>query len=60
MLLPESLKLLPLYVLGLMKSSVFTPAPEVRADEHSAVLYALANMSTSMSTALIHPRLFQG
>lgn len=59
MLLPESLKLLPLYVLGLMKSSVFTPAPEVRADEHSAVLFALANMSASMSTALIHPRLFQ-
>jgi len=59
MLLPESLKLLPLYVLGLMKSAVFTPAPEVRADEHSAVLFSLANMSASMSTALIHPRLFQ-
>lgn len=42
-----------------MKSAVFTPAPEVRADEHSAVLFALANMSATMSTSLIHPRLLQ-
>jgi len=59
LLLPESLKLLPLYVLGLMKSAVFNPSTEVRADEHSAIMYALANMSAMHSTGLIHPRLFQ-
>ena len=34
LLLPESLKLLPLYTLGLMKSPLFTAA-DVRPDERS-------------------------
>ena len=59
LLLPDSLKLLPLYVLGLMKSRLFNPSSEIRADDHSYLIYAVANMSASQTTALIHPRLFQ-
>ena len=58
-LLPELLKLLPLYALGLMKTAVFSTAAEVRADDRMALIYELATMGCERSVALMHPRLFQ-
>jgi len=59
LLLPESLKLLPLYTLALMKSTLFCPSTEVRADERSNLMYLIGTMSCFQSTTLLHPRLFQ-
>lgn len=58
-LVPESLKLLPLYTLALMKSTLFCLSPEVRADERSSLMYQIGTMSCFQSTMLMHPRLFQ-
>ena len=58
LLLPESLKLMPLYTLGLMKSALFNAA-DVRPDERSAAFYAFSTMALPHSTAMLHPRLIQ-
>ena len=58
LLLPESLKLLPLYTLGLMKSPLFNAA-DVRPDERSYYFYAFSTMPVAHSTAMLHPRLIQ-
>lgn len=59
LLLPDNLKLLPLYVLGLMKSSLFAQAADIKADDRSALLYLYSTMSCNQSTAMVHPRLIQ-
>jgi len=59
LLLPESLKLLPLYSLALMKSALFTQTSEIRADERSYMLLLTASMSCFQATSLMHPRLFR-
>ena len=58
LLLPDTLKLLPLYTLGLMKSALFTSAA-ISADERSHYLYLFSTMTVPHSTALVHPRLVQ-
>jgi len=58
LLLPETLKLLPIYTLGLMKSTLFANA-DVKADERSALLAAFSTMPIAHSTAFVHPRLLQ-
>lgn len=58
LLLPDRLKLLPLYTLGLMKSHLFA-ASGIRPDERSHLLYLYSIMSCVHSTALLHPRLVQ-
>lgn len=57
LLLPDNLKLLPLYTLGMMKSALFASGNDVKADERSALLYALSCAPVAHSTALVHPRL---
>ena len=57
LLLPVTLKLLPLYSLGLMKSTLFSQATDVRPDERSHLMYMYSTMSVPQTTALIHPRL---
>jgi len=57
LLLPDSLKLLPLYSLGLMKSALF--ATDVRPDARSLLFYAFSTMPVALSTAFAHPRLVQ-
>jgi len=59
LLLPESLQLLPLYTLALMKSSVFSAGPEVRADERSNLFYLLSTMPVFRATSFIHPKLIR-
>ena len=58
LVLPESLKLLPLYGLSLTKNGVMRPGTEVRADERSALMAAVTRMPVSQSVAYIYPRLF--
>jgi len=59
LLLPDQLKMLPLYVLGLMKSPIFSQAPDVKADDRAALFYAFSTMPCTAGTSLLHPRLFQ-
>ena len=59
LLLPDTLKLLPLYTLGLMKSALFANSGEVKADERSTLMYAYSCAPVCHSTAMMHPRLVQ-
>lgn len=56
--LPESLHLLPLYVMALMKNPAFRGGTDVRPDERTFYMYELNNMPVCMSRAFIYPRLF--
>ena len=66
LILPESLKLMPLYTLGLLKSVGMRPnspdsgrggggGPDPRADERAAHLAILEDMTVSASYRLLHP-----
>jgi len=56
--LPESLKLLPLYGLSLTKNGLLRPGTEVRADERTSLLAAVGRMPVPYSVAFVYPRLF--
>jgi len=58
LILPESLKLLPLYALSLTKSGVLRAGTDVRADERSALMAMAIRMPIVCSVAFIYPRLF--
>ena len=58
LILPESLKLLPLYALSLTKHGALRPGVEVRADERAALMAAAVRMPVACSVAFIYPRLF--
>lgn len=55
--LPESLQLLPLYTMALLKSSAFRGSNDVSADERSFVLQTLDNMSPDQTRYYVYPRL---
>jgi protein transport protein SEC24 len=54
LILPESLKLLPIYVLALTKHALFKGYVDVQA----AYMYAFYDMSPSLTTPLVYPRLY--
>lgn len=56
LILPEALKLLPLYSLALHKSSMLRP--DVRADDRSSWLAGVVGASPQRTMGLLHPRLF--
>ncbi|OQR85168.1 protein transporter Sec24 [Achlya hypogyna] len=56
--LPESLQLLPLYIMSLMKNPAFRGGNDIGSDERSAWQYALNNMPVGLSRTFIYPRLF--
>ncbi|KAH8068880.1 hypothetical protein JL721_6453 [Aureococcus anophagefferens] len=56
--LPESLQLLPLYTMALLKSAAFRGGADVRADERSYMLQKLDNMSPDQTRYFVYPRLF--
>ncbi|OQS04365.1 transporter Sec24, partial [Thraustotheca clavata] len=56
--LPESLQLLPLYIMSLMKNPAFRGGNDIGSDERSAFQYILNNMSVPLSRTFIYPRLF--
>lgn len=56
LILPEALKLLPLYSLALHKSNMLRP--DVRADDRSSWLAGIVSASPQRTMGLLHPRLF--
>ncbi|KAJ7560650.1 hypothetical protein O6H91_04G138900 [Diphasiastrum complanatum] len=56
LILPEGLKLLPLYTLALTKSIGLRT--DIRVDERSYSLTRVASLSTSLAIPLVYPRLF--
>lgn len=55
---PESLQLLPLYTMALMKSVIFRGGSEMRPDERSYYMMRLNVMNIEMSRFFIYPRMF--
>ena len=58
LILPESLKLLPLYALSLTKHALLRAGTDVRADERSALIAMACRMPVTSSVAFVYPRLF--
>ena len=58
LILPESLKLLPLYALSLTKNALLRPGTDVRVDERTALMASAVRMPVGPSVAFIYPRLF--
>lgn len=58
LILPESLKLLPLYALSLTKNAIMRPGTDVRADERAALMAMAVRMPVTCSVAFVYPRLF--
>ncbi|CAK9882645.1 unnamed protein product [Sphagnum jensenii] len=56
LILPEALKLLPLYTMALVKSVGLRS--EVRVDERSYWLNRVASLSASLAIPLVYPRMF--
>lgn len=56
--LPESLQLLPLYVMSLLKNSAFRGGTDLNPDERTFLQYELYNMPVVHSRVFIYPRLF--
>jgi len=58
LILPESLKLLPLYALALTKSNLLRAGTEIRADERAALMAQAGRLAIVSSIAAVYPRLF--
>ncbi|TMW66412.1 hypothetical protein Poli38472_004177 [Pythium oligandrum] len=56
--LPESLQLLPLYVMSLLKNSALRGGTDLNPDERAFLQYQLNNMSVDNSRVFIYPRMF--
>jgi len=57
LILPESLKLLPLYTLGLLKTNLLRKASEVRSDERAFLMAAFNSMPIKMVMKYVFPTL---
>lgn len=58
LILPESLKLLPLYVGALRKMPAYRSGSDVRMDERVAGLTKILGLSVAQSALLIYPRVY--
>jgi len=56
--IPDNLKLLPLYTLGLMKNVAFRGGTDVHPDERVHAMQRLNNMGVMESKHFIYPRMF--
>jgi len=56
LILPESLKLLPLYVGSILKMPAFRQGSDVRADERVACLVRLLGLPIALTGPLVYPR----
>ncbi len=59
LVLPESLKTLPLYVLGLVKNVAFKPGNDVRNDDRAYAMYRIRTLSCDLLQQYLYPRLYQ-
>lgn len=58
LILPETLKYLPIFVLSLIKNAVLRPGTEVNPDERSFIMNLLNCLPVYLSTPLLYPRMF--
>ncbi|GJQ12671.1 hypothetical protein GpartN1_g4462.t1 [Galdieria partita] len=58
LILPEALKLLPLFSLGILKSPAFSLNTSISCDERAASLFHVSYLGMSESVAYLYPRLF--
>merc|ERR1719393_444369 len=58
LILPEALKMAPLYCSAIMKLPAFRRGSDVRADEKSAWLLKLLGFSVMQTARLLYPRVF--
>lgn len=58
LMLPDTLKLMPLYILGLLKSNVFRSATDIRPDERIFYMSALRTMPVALTIPYAYPRLY--
>mmetsp|Transcript_148803 Transcript_148803/g.477954 ORF Transcript_148803/g.477954 Transcript_148803/m.477954 type:complete len:1081 (+) Transcript_148803:146-3388(+) len=58
LILPESLKLLPLYVGAIRKMPAFRSGSEVRADERLSALIRVLGLPMSLTAPLVYPRVY--
>ncbi|KAL6066051.1 Protein transport protein Sec24B [Balamuthia mandrillaris] len=58
LVLPESLKLLPLYTLALIKNLAFRAGSDIRPDERAYHLGLLRTLSVQMTIPFIYPHLY--
>ncbi|TDH73446.1 hypothetical protein CCR75_006161 [Bremia lactucae] len=56
--LTESLQLLPLYIMSLLKNSTLRGGTDLNVDERAFLQYELNNMPVELSQAYIYPRMF--
>ncbi|RLN69823.1 hypothetical protein BBJ29_001459 [Phytophthora kernoviae] len=56
--LPESLQLLPLYIMSLLKNSTLRGGTDLSVDERTFLQYELNNMPVELSRVFIYPRMF--
>ncbi|XP_076277472.1 COPII coat complex component secretory 24CD isoform X2 [Lasioglossum baleicum] len=58
LILPECMKLLPLYTNALLRTDALAGGADMTIDDRSFVMQAVATMPISISVAYIYPRLF--
>lgn len=58
LILPESLKLLPVYLVGLKKSPALREGTDITVDERYAAMYAIVNMGGEHILQYCYPQLF--
>eukprot|EP00741_Cyanophora_paradoxa_P004787 tig00000829_g4645.t1 len=58
LILPEALKLLPLYTLSILKNMAFRAGTDVRMDDRAYLIHNIMSMSAAFSTHYIYPRMF--
>ncbi|RLN48787.1 hypothetical protein BBJ28_00008794 [Nothophytophthora sp. Chile5] len=56
--LPESLQLMPLYIMSLLKNSTLRGGTDLNVDERAFLQYELNNMPVELSRVFIYPRMF--
>ncbi|GAA29645.2 protein transport protein SEC24 [Clonorchis sinensis] len=58
LVLPQNMKLYPLYVQCLMKSDAFMPADNISIDERALLMFYVNGMDVKQSNSYLYPRLF--
>merc|ERR1712232_853800 len=58
LILPESLKLLPLYVGSIRKMTAFRSGSDIRMDDRVAGLFRLLGLSIAQTAPLVYPRVY--
>lgn len=58
LILPESLKLLPLYISSIRKMSAFRSGSDIKADERVASLLRLLGLGMAQTSTVVYPRVF--